>query len=403
MEGLFLIEKELQELHQEGLYRRLLPLEGMEGPFVRIRGKKYLCFCSNNYLGLSGHPRIKRAAQEAIERYGWGAGASRLVSGNTTIHEALEAELARFKGTEATLVFPSGYMANVGTIAALVGKGGIVIGDRLNHASLMDGCRLSGADFRVYAHKDMDELEGILRRASQYRERLIVTDGVFSMDGDLAPLPNIVELARKYKARLMVDDAHGTGVIGKKGKGTVEHYGLEREVDVQMGTLSKALGGIGGFVAGSKTLVEYLKNRSRSFIYTTALPVAACAAAMEALRIMEEEPSRREALWRNVRYLKEGFKVQGLKSSKEAVESPIFPIIIGDAREAVALSRSLFEKGLWVTAIRPPTVPEGTSRLRVTVTSEHTREHIQSLLKALVRLRRTGAEGQALSHHLLDP
>lgn len=372
-----LIEKELQELRQTGLYRSLLSVEGVEGPFVKIGGKKYLCFCSNDYLGLAGHPRIKRAAQEAIERYGWGAGASRLVSGNTTIHEALEVELAHFKGTEAALVFPSGYMANVGAVTALVGKGDIVIGDRLNHASLIDGCKLSGADFRVYAHKDVEGLEGVLRRSSQYGKRLVVTDGVFSMDGDLSPLPNIVELAKKYKAMLMVDDAHGTGVLGKKGKGTLEHYGLEGGVDVQMGTLSKALGGIGGFVAGSKTLIEYLKNRSRPFIYTTALPVAACAAAREALKVIEDEPSRREALWRNVRCLKEGLNVPG-------VESPIFPIVIGDAKEAVALSGFLFEKGLWVTAIRPPTIPEGTSRLRVTVTSEHTLEHIKTLLQALV-------------------
>lgn len=385
MDKLQLIEKELQELHQAGLYRSLLSVEGMEGPFVRIGGKKYLCFCSNDYLGLAGHPRIKRAAQEAIEQYGWGAGASRLVSGNTTIHEALEVELAHFKGTEAVLVFPSGYMANVGTITALVGKGDIVIGDRLNHASLIDGCRLSGADFRVYAHKDVEGLEGVLRRSSQYGKRLVVTDGVFSMDGDLSPLPSIVELAKKYKAMLMVDDAHGTGVLGKKGKGTLEHYGLERGVDVQMGTLSKALGGIGGFLAGGKTLIEYLKNRSRPFIYTTALPVAACAAAREALKVIEDEPSRREALWRNVRCLQEGLKVQRFKGLKvPEVESPIFPIVIGDAKEAVALSRSLFEKGLWVTAIRPPTVPEGTSRLRVTVTSEHTLEHIKTLFQALV-------------------
>jgi len=391
MDKLQLIEKELQGLRQAGLYRSLLSVEGVEGPFVKIGGKRYVCFCSNDYLGLAGHPRIKRAAQEAIERYGWGTGASRLVSGNTTIHEALESDLCGFKGTEAALVFPSGYMANVGTVTALVGKGDIVIGDRLNHASLIDGCRLSGADFRVYAHKDVEGLEGVLRRSSQYRKRLIVTDGVFSMDGDLAPLPHIVELAKRYKAILMVDDAHGTGVLGKKGKGTLEHYGLEGGVDVQMGTLSKALGGIGGFVAGNKTLIEYLKNRSRPFIYTTALPVAACAVAREALKIIEKEPSRREALWRNVRYLKEGLKSgRGVLQyaptglNVQEAESPIFPIVIGDAKEAVALSMSLFEKGLWVTAIRPPTVQEGTSRLRVTVTSEHTQEHIQTLLQALV-------------------
>src|SRR3990167_2959750 len=351
MDKLQLIEKELQGLRQAGLCRSLLSVEGVEGPFVKIGGKRYVCFCSNDYLGLAGHPRIKRVAQEAIERYGWGTGASRLVSGNTTIHEALESDLCGFKGTEAALVFPSGYMANVGTVTALVGKGDIVIGDRLNHASLIDGCRLSGADFRVYAHKDVEGLDGVLRRSSQYRKRLIVTDGVFSMDGDLAPLPHIVELAKRYKAILMVDDAHGTGVLGKKGKGTLEHYGLEGGVDVQMGTLSKALGGIGGFVTGSKTLIDYLRNKSRPFIYTTALPVAACAAAREALKIIEGEPSRREALWRNVRCLKEGLirlRRKGFKGLNE-VESPIFPIVVGDAKETVALSRSLFEKGLWVT------------------------------------------------------
>jgi glycine C-acetyltransferase/8-amino-7-oxononanoate synthase len=385
-QSLFL-EEELQELYQQGLYRRLLTVEAIEGPFVKIGGKKYLCFCSNNYLGLAGHPRVKRAVQEAIESYGWGVGASRLVTGNTTVHEALEVELAHFKETESAIVFPSGYMANVGTITALVGKGDIVVGDRLNHASLIDGCRLSGADFRVYAHTDVEALEGILKRASQYRKRLIVTDGVFSMDGDLAPLPGIVELARRYKALLMVDDAHGTGVLGKKGRGTVEHYGLEGEVEVQMGTLSKAMGGIGGFVAGSKRLVEYLGNRSRPFIYTTGLPVAACAGALEALHIIEEEASRRGVLWRNVKGLHEGLRVQSASGGKglkvQGAESPIFPIVIGEAKEAVALSGSLFEKGFLVTAIRPPTVPEGTSRLRVTVTVEHTQEHIQGLLKAL--------------------
>ncbi len=386
MDELLFAENELHELRQKGLYRNLLSLEGAEGPFVKLDGTYYVCFCSNNYLGLAEHPRLKRAAQEAIERYGWGAGASRLVSGNTTIHETLEAELARFKGAEAALTFPSGYMTNLGTITAIVGKGDIVIGDRLNHASIIDGCRLSGADFRVYAHKDMQELEDVLRKSSQYRRRLIVTDGVFSMDGDLAPLPHIVELSQRYKTILMVDDAHGTGILGKKGHGTVEHYGLEKEVHIHMGTFSKALGGVGGFVAGSKTLIEYLRNKSRPFIYTTALPVAACAAAMEALKIIEEEPSRREALWRNVRYLQEGAKVHGLKGIKaQDAESPIFPIIIGAAEEAVAMSKSLFEKGLLVTAIRPPTIPEGTSRLRITVMSEHTHEQIQFLLNTLAQ------------------
>jgi 8-amino-7-oxononanoate synthase len=374
------LTEELHHLEEMGLYRRPLIIEGVEGPFVVIGGKRYLSFSSNNYLGLAGHPRIKEVAQRAIETYGWGSGASRLVSGTTTLHEALESALGVFKGQEAAIVFPTGYMANVGTICALVSRGDIVIGDRLNHASIVDACRQSGANFRVYPHKDMDKLGGILKRSSLYHRRLIVTDSVFSVDGDLAPLTEIVELAKRYGAMTMVDDAHGTGVFGKRGRGALEHLGLEGKVDIQMGTFSKALGGMGGFVAGSRTLIEYLRNKSRAFIYTTALPPAACAAAMEGLRLLEEEPWRRETLWQNVSYMEKGLRDLGLNIR---IESPIIPILLGEVKRALEVSRMLFEKGLLVPAIRPPTVPEGTSRLRISLMAGHEQGHLDRLLEAL--------------------
>lgn len=374
------LTEELRHLEEMGLYRRPMVIEGVEGPFVVIGGKRYLSFSSNNYLGLAGHPRIKEAAQRAIETYGWGSGASRLVSGTTTLHEALESALGGFKGQEAAIVFPTGYMANVGTICTLVSRGDIVIGDRLNHASIVDACRQSGADFRVYPHKDMGKLEGVLKRSSLYRRRLIVTDSVFSVDGDLAPLSEIVELAARYGAVTMVDDAHGTGVFGKGGRGALEHLGLEGKVDIQMGTLSKALGGMGGFVAGSRTLIEYLRNKSRAFIYTTALPPAACAAAIEGLRLLEEEPWRRETLWRNVSYVEKGLRDLGFNTR---IESPIIPILLGEAGRALEVSRMLFERGLLVPAIRPPTVPEGTSRLRISLMTGHEQGHLDKLLEAM--------------------
>ncbi|MBI4008011.1 MAG: 8-amino-7-oxononanoate synthase, partial [Planctomycetes bacterium] len=263
----FLTDK-LKELKESGLFRDLKTVEGAQGPYLKIAGKQYLSFCSNNYLGLAEHPKVRQAAIEAIEKYGWGAGASRLVSGNTALHERLEEEIARFKHTEASIIFPTGYMANIGSICSLVSREDIVIGDILNHASIVDGCRQSGATFRFYPHCDMDKLEHILKKASEYRRRLIVTDSVFSMDGDLAPLPEIIDLAQRYNAITMIDEAHGTGVFGKGGRGVAEHFNLDGRIDVVMGTLSKAVGSLGGFVAGSRDLITYLRNKARSFIYT---------------------------------------------------------------------------------------------------------------------------------------
>ncbi len=266
------LSKELQELRDKGLYRNLRTITGPQEPRVIIEGREYLLFSSNNYLGLANHPRLKKASQEAIERYGVGAGASRLISGTMELHTRLEERIARFKGRESAILFSSGYLANLGVITSLVGRDDVVIVDRLNHASIIDAARLSLAKLLVYSHRDMSKLEGVLERCQVYKRRLIVTDSIFSMDGDLAPLPEIVSLAKKYGAFVMIDEAHATGVLGEKGRGAEEHFGLEGKIDIVMGTLSKAIGSLGGFVTGSQKLIEYLKNRARSFIYTTALP-----------------------------------------------------------------------------------------------------------------------------------
>jgi len=375
------ISDELKNIKEAGLYRKLNVVGSAQGAYLEINGKKYLSFCSNNYLGLANNPLVIKAVKDAVEKYGWGAGASRLVSGNMKLHEALEDEISRFKGKEASIVFPTGYMANIGTISSLVSKGDLVICDKLNHASIIDGCRLSGADFRVYPHCDMEKLENVLRRSAKYSRKLIVTDTVFSMDGDLAPLPDIVGIALKYKAMVMVDEAHGTGVFGEKGSGVVEHFNLSEKVNIVMGTLSKAVGSLGGYVSGDADLINYLRNRARSFMYTTALPPAVCAASIAGIKLIQKDASLRESLWHNVRFLKEKLKV--LNFNVISSESPIIPILIGDTKEAVEVSKFLYKRGILIPAIRPPTVPARSSRLRLTVMSTHTREDMERLLDAL--------------------
>jgi glycine C-acetyltransferase/8-amino-7-oxononanoate synthase len=301
------------------------------------------------------------------------------------LHERLETEIARLKSTEAALVFPTGYMANLGAVCALMGKRDLVICDRLNHASIIDASRQSGADIRVYAHKDVTALDRVLRRVhNNYEKMLIVTDGVFSVDGDIAPIPEIVSTAKRFGPQVMtmVDDAHGTGVFGQGGRGLLEHFGLKDGIDIQMGTLSKALGGIGGFVAGTRELVDYLKNKSRPFIFTTAIPPAACAAGLEALKLIggEEGAKRRERLWQNCRYLEKGLSAIGFDMT---VQSPIIPVVLGEPQRALDASKALFAKKLLVSAIRPPTVPQGTSRLRISLMSEHQIEHLDLLLEGL--------------------
>jgi 8-amino-7-oxononanoate synthase len=375
------ISDELKKIKESGLFRELNIIDGAQGTHLKIKGKTYLSFCSNNYLGLANNPLVIKAVKDAVEKYGWGAGASRLVSGNMRMHEALEGEISRFKGKEASIVFPSGYMANIGTISSLVSKGDLIICDKLNHASIIDGCRLSGADFRVYPHCDMEKLENILKKSTKYSRKLIVTDTVFSMDGDIAPLPDIVRIAHKYKAMVMVDEAHGTGVFGKKGGGVVEHFKLSKKVDIVMGTLSKAVGSLGGYVSGDTDLINYLRNKARPFMYTTALPPAVCAASIAGIKLIRKDPSLRESLWRNVRFLKE--KLESLSLKVIPSESPIIPILIGDAKKAVAVSKFLYKKGILIPAIRPPTVPAKSSRLRMTVMSTHTKKDLERLLEVL--------------------
>jgi glycine C-acetyltransferase/8-amino-7-oxononanoate synthase len=375
------ISNELKKIKKSGLYRELNIVEGAQGHHVKIKGRKYISFCSNNYLGLANHPEIAKAVEDAVKKYGWGAGASRLISGNMKLHETLEDEISKFKRKEATIVFPTGYMANIGTICSLVSSGDLVICDRLNHASIIDGCRLSGATFRVYPHRDTVKLENILKKSSKYPRKLIVTDTVFSMDGDLAPLPDIVRIARKYKAMVMVDEAHGTGVFGKNGRGVVEHFNLNEKVNIVMGTLSKAIGSLGGFVSGDKNLINYLRNKARTFMYTTALPPAVCAASIAGIKLIQKDHSLRESLWRNVHYVKEGLKLLSLNVVSS--ESPIIPVMIGGAKKAVDVSSFLFESGVLIPAIRPPTVPDKSSRLRITVMSTHTRADLDKLLDVL--------------------
>ncbi len=375
------IREELQRLKKEGLLRDMRTLESGQGRVVTIAGRQYLSFCSTNYLGLDNHPKVKEAAKRAIEKYGWGAGASRLISGTTRLHRELEERIAQFHGTESSISFATGYMANLGTIAALVGADDAVIIDRLNHASIIDGCRLSGAKMLVYRHADASSLENVLSGAHGFNRRLIVTDTVFSMDGDLCPLPDIVTLAKRYDAMVMVDEAHAVGVMGERGRGLIEYHGLEGQVDVIMGPLSKALGGIGGYIAGSEELITYLQNRCRSFIYTTAPPPAACAAAIEAFNLIENEPERRQRLWENVKYLKQGIAALKLETTNSA--SQIIGVILGEEAKAMAMAKKLFRNNVLIPAIRPPTVPKGTSRLRITLMSEHQREDLDRLLSLL--------------------
>ncbi|MEQ1561806.1 MAG: 8-amino-7-oxononanoate synthase [Nitrospiraceae bacterium] len=378
-----MFKKQLDELAAQHLTRRLTPLHSGVGPVVDMAGRQTLLFASNDYLGLAMHPEVIQAAVEATQRFGAGAGAARLVSGSLPPHQELETALAQFKGTEAALTYGSGYLANIGTIPALIGQGGLILADRLCHASLIDGCRLSAADFRIYRHNDTDHLRSLLAARRQTRRTLIVTDGLFSMDGDLAPLPELNRLAQEYEADLYIDDAHGTGVMGPYGRGTVEHFGLEAEIPFQMGTLGKAFGSSGAYIAGPSTLIQYLMNTSRSFIFTTAPPPSSAAAATTAIRIIQREPERRARLWANRERLFTGLTQLGFNLSPSV--SPIIPILVGSAETALSFAEHLFEEGIYAPAIRPPTVPDATSRIRITVTAEHTAVHIDQALAAFQR------------------
>jgi 8-amino-7-oxononanoate synthase len=352
---------------------------------VTLDGRSVLLLCSNNYLGLATDERVKRAAGEALDTYGAGATGSRLISGNLDPYRQLEQELAAFKGTEAALVFTSGYQANVGTIPALVEAGDAIFSDALNHASLIDGARLSRADILVYRHRDAEDLESKLRARAAARRKLILTETVFSMDGDLAPLEDIVFLGKKYGALVMVDEAHATGVFGDTGAGLVEALGLQQKVDIQMGTFSKALGSLGGYTAGNRELIAFLIHRARSFVFTTGLPPAVVAASTEALRIVRQEPERRQALWRNVAQLRQG--IERLGYSLGPTESQILPILLFDDRRTMAACRYLLRQGLFVQGIRPPTVPAGTARLRLSPMATHVERDIEESLAVFAGLQ----------------
>ena len=387
------IAEQLADLRERGLYRKLRLISGPQGPRVLLDGKPVLLLCSNNYLGLADHPRVREAAADAAMRWGAGAGASRLVSGNMTVHRRLEEQLAAFKRSHACVLFGSGYLANTGTIAALAGEGDVVLSDALNHASIVDGCRLARAQTFVYDHADPEHLEWGLREANG-RGSLIVTDSVFSMDGDIAPLEEIVELAQRYDARVMVDEAHATGCMGPGGAGAVADAGLEDEVDIRVGTLGKALGSYGAYVCCDSVLAEFLVNRARTLIFSTALPPPAVAGALVALEILREQPERVDRLQRNGQVLRDALDDHGVTAG--ASETHIVPLVVGDAHDAMDACERALARGIFAQAIRPPTVSDGTSRLRLAVMASHTRSELRSAAGVLVNaLGMTGARRAA--------
>jgi len=376
-----MFRSKLQQMDEQSLSRRLRVLESGTGPMIEFGGRQVILLCSNDYLGLATHPAIIRSAVQATEHYGAGAGASRLICGTLPPHHQLEFSLASFKNTESALVFGSGYLANLGIIPSLIGRNGLILADRLCHASLIDGCRLSRADVRIFRHRDSTHVESLLKRRPKNRPTLLVTDGLFSMDGDLAPLAELAALAKQYDALLYVDDAHGTGIMGRTGRGTLEELGVEHEIPFHMGTLGKALGSSGAYVVGSRETIDYLLNTVRPFIFTTAPPPGTVAAAIASLEVIQREPERRARLWANRQRVFHALQDLGFQLT--ATVSPILPILIGDARQALAFSERLLELGVYAPAIRPPTVPNDTSRIRLTVTSEHTPDQLDEALRAI--------------------
>ena len=372
------LEKSLETIHRANWYRSVKAIAGLPGAVVELEGRKVINFASNDYLGLAGDERLIQAALAATQTYGTGSTGSRLLSGHRELHAELEKAIASLKQTETALVFSSGYLANLGAIAALVGKKDLIFSDKYNHSSLKNGAKLSQAKVSQYNHRDIADLAAkLLQYRSQYRRCLIITDSVFSMDGDLCPLPELLSLAEAFDCMVLVDEAHATGVLGKTGAGCVEHFGCTGKELIQIGTLSKALGSLGGYVAGSHTLIDFLRNRAPSWIYTTGLSPADTAAALAAIKIVEAEPQRRERLWQNVNILKQQLAQLNLLPS----QSPIICISLATPAEALNLAEILKQAGLFAPAIRPPTVP--TSRIRISVMATHQPEHIQQLVKAL--------------------
>ncbi len=382
------LREQLTELRTAGTALHPRVLEDEQKARTRFDGRDVINLASNNYLGLAAHPRMKRAASEAAARYGAGSGAVRTIAGTMSLHTELERRFAAFKGAEAAIMFQSGFAANSGTVAAILGKDDVIVSDQLNHASIIDGARLSRAEIKVFPHKDAAAADALLAESkAPGRHQLLITDGVFSMDGDIAPLPALVEVAERHSAIMMIDDAHASGVLGKNGRGTVDHFGLHGRVDIQVGTLSKAIGVLGGFIAGPQHLIDWLVNRGRPFLFSTSAPPAVAAACIEALNILEEEPERVERLWTRTTFFKDGLTNLGFDTGES--ETPITPVIAGEEQKAVELARRLWEEGVFTPAIVFPTVPKGRSRVRTIVTADHTEEDLKEALGAFERVGRT--------------
>ncbi len=389
------LTRQIDDLKQRGTFFKLRVLEDEQAPVCTYDSRRVINLASNNYLGLCNHPRLREAAIIATERFGVGSGAVRTIAGTMRIHMELEEKIARFKGVEACVVFQSGFAANAGTVSSILGKDDFILSDELNHASIIDGARLSRAKVKVFRHKDVAHCEELLQEvADDPGRKLIITDGVFSMDGDIGPVDKLAELAERYGAIMMVDDAHASGVLGRNGRGSVDHFGMTSKVDVQVGTLSKAIGALGGYVCGSRDLIDFLYHRARPFLFSTSHPPSVAATCIAAFDLLESEPERIERLWSNTVYFREeleaaGFDVGGHTTPRS--ETPITPIILGDGRTTMDFSKALFDAGVMATGIAFPTVPEGKARVRTIMTSEHTREQIDQALEVFTSVgRKTG-------------
>ena len=374
------LSTELQALRDQGLYRRLRVLDDEQKARTSIDGRSVVNLSSNNYLGLTTHPKLRARALDAIRRFGVGSGSVRTIAGTMRIHMELERKLAEFKRTEAAVVFQSGFTANAGTVSSILGRDAVIVSDELNHASIIDGARLSRAAIKVFPHRDVAAARQILQDVPRGTRTLVITDGVFSMDGDLGALPELCDLADEFGCIMMVDDAHASGVFGSHGRGTVDHFGMHGRVDVQVGTLSKAMGALGGYVAGSRALIEFLYHRARPFLFSTSHPPSVAATCLAAIEVLEEEPQLIERLWENTRFFKAGLQALGFETG--ASESPITPVIVGEGARAMALSDRLFEKGVFAQGIGFPTVPQGKARVRTIVTATHSRDELEFALDA---------------------
>ena len=382
------LSDQLDSWREAGTFQRLRELQSACAPISRFDGREVINLASNNYLGLTTHPKLIEAAIEATRKYGAGSGAVRTISGTMDLHLKLERKIAAFKNVEACVVFQSGFAANAGTVSAILTPEDHIISDALNHASIIDGCRLSRAKIHVFPHRDMETAEAKLAALEGVPgHKLLITDGVFSMDGDIGPLPALAELAEKYGAIMMVDDAHSSGVLGRAGRGTVDHFGLDGRVQIQVGTLSKAIGVLGGYVCGSRDLIDFLYHRARPFLFSTSHPPSVAASCIAAFDILEQEPERMRDLWKNTEYFRASLKAAGFDTG--ASETPIIPIMVGQAKTAFAFSRALFEEGLLATGIGFPTVPEGKARIRTIVTATHTTEQLDQATEILERVART--------------